>query len=101
MTRARDKEPEATIESLLPADTPTYMLPLWLGCISWALQDDNCLAAFRAETGNNWAPGKTPLERMIDEATGSDRRFIFAFVEWVNVNIWGPMDGPAETDSAQ
>lgn len=74
---------------LMPKDTPDYMGGAWLGCIAWAIGNPAIVAAFRAETGMNWTPGTTPLDRMIDEATGVDRKFITAFVEWVNVNIWG------------
>lgn len=92
--RSNPTEPRS-IESFLPADTPDYMLPAWLGCISWALQEPGVVAAFRAETGHHWQPGTTPLEHMIDEATAdSPRAFIEAFILWVNANVWGPMDGP-------
>lgn len=82
-----------SIEDLRPADTPEYMTPAWLGCISWAIANQDILAAFRAETGERWTPGKSGLERMIDEATGADRHFIEAFIKWANVNVWGPVDG--------
>lgn len=85
-----------TISALLPADTPEYMLPAWLGCIRYALGNPEIVAAFRHATGNKWEPGKTPLDRMIDEATGADRAWVEAFVRWVNVNVWGPIDGPGD-----
>jgi hypothetical protein len=64
----------------------------WLGCIHWALGDAGSVAAFRQETGNNWRPGNTPIERMIDTASGVDREFLFAFIRWANENIWGPVE---------
>lgn len=72
-----------SIENLRPVDTPEYMTPAWLGCISWALNTPEVVAAFRAATGNQWQPGRSGLERMIDEATGADRHFIEAFIRWV------------------
>ena len=51
------------------------------------------MAGFRAETGKTWEPGKTPIERMIDKATGSDFEFLKAFAEWHNENIWGEGNG--------
>lgn len=52
------------------------------------------VAAFRAETGNRWEPGKTGIDKMIDQATGADHQFIKAFIAWFNVAVWGPLDGP-------
>jgi hypothetical protein len=82
------------IEDLKPNDTPDYMLPAWIGCISWAISEPEVVAAFRQETGNQWTPGRSPLERMIDQSTGVDRNFIEAFIRWVNVTIWGPVELP-------
>lgn len=82
------------IMSLLPADTTKYMLPAWLGCVSYAANEPQIMDAFIAETGNRWRPGSNKLERMIDSASGADVAFIRAFVLWVNVNLWGPLDGP-------
>lgn len=86
-----------TRPALMPADTPDYMIEAWLGCIHWAISEPDILAAFRADTGNNWSPGLTPIDRMIDEATGADNHFIEAFIRWVNENLWGPIDGEEET----
>lgn len=78
--------------SLMPADTPDFMAPAWASCMSWAIVQPNVLAAFRAETGNTWTPGKTGLEQAIDSASGADRAFMEAFITWANVNVWGPID---------
>jgi hypothetical protein len=94
----KEQEP-IDVEALMPADTPRYMLPAWLGCISFAISNDECMKAFRVETGNRWTPGRSGIERMIDEATGIDRAFIEEFIGWVNVNIWGPIDGPSDERS--
>ncbi|MBS0343805.1 MAG: hypothetical protein JSS56_25145 [Proteobacteria bacterium] len=73
------------------------MTPAWLGCIHYALGNNEMLAAFRAETGNNWTPGRTGFDRMIDEATGAERAFLEQFIRWANVAVWGPLDGEEET----
>jgi hypothetical protein len=80
------------LESLRPSDTPEYMTPAWLGCIHFALGNEGIVAEFRADTGEKWSPGATPLDRMIDEATGADRDFLVKFIEWANVNVWGPLE---------
>ena len=77
---------------LMPADTPDYMAPAWADCMSWAIVEPDFLAAFRAETGNKWEPGKTGFDRLIDEACGADLLFIEAFVKWANERVWGPID---------
>jgi hypothetical protein len=84
------------IERLRPSDTPEYMTPAWLGCISFALGQPELLQAFRADTGNHWTPASTGIDRLIDQATGADWQFIEAFILWVNDNVWGPLDGPAD-----
>jgi hypothetical protein len=84
MAPSRNPETDPDRPELMPDDTPTYMAPAWLGCIRWALGKSDILAAFRADTGNTWEPGRTPIDRMIDEATGADREFITAFVKWAN-----------------
>src|SRR6478609_2456928 len=76
-----------------PADTPDYMVDAWVSCLHWALGEEEIIAAFRRETGVRWTPGKTGIERMIDQATGADYRFLAEFVAWFNVAIWGPIDG--------
>jgi len=84
-----------TLRALRPADTPAYMTDAWLSCVHWALSTPEIVAAFRHETGNTWQPGASGLDRMIDAATGADRAFLESFIQWVNVNVWGPLDPEA------
>lgn len=65
----------------------------WLGALRFALGREDILAAFRADTGNQWQPGQTPIDRMIDEATGAGADFFRAFLPWFNENVWGSEDG--------
>jgi hypothetical protein len=81
---------------LMPADTPSYMAPAWLGLIDFAIQEPAVVAEFRRQTGNNWKPSADPFVTMVDEATGADKAFIEQFIGWVNVNLWGPIDGPLD-----
>jgi hypothetical protein len=82
------------IEALRPADTPAYMTPAWLGCIHWALGNDEMVAEFREDTGNGYRPPKNAIDAAIDKVTGADRDFLVDFIKWANVNVWGPLDGP-------
>lgn len=89
------------IEDLRPADTPEYMTPAWIGCLSWAIGTPEIVDAFRKESGLMWKPGRSGFERMIDEATGAERHFIEAFIRWANVNVWGPIDGDQRADASE
>ena len=79
---------------LVPPDTPPYMAQAYFDCLVWAIRNPDILAAFRAETGNNWTPGKTPIERMVDDATGVGEDFVKQFIPWFNLNVWGSIDAP-------
>lgn len=84
------------IIEMKPADTPDYMLPAWTGALHRALGEENVVRQFREETGNNWTLGKNAIDKMIDQALGSDAKPMREFISWFNVNIWGPIDGPDE-----
>lgn len=86
-----------SILDLMPTDTPAYMCPAWLGCIRFALGDESVVRAFREETRNFWEPATTPMDRLVDEATGADWAFLVEFIQWVNVAVWGSLDGPADS----
>lgn len=81
------------IASLMPEDTPDYMLPAWIGCIHWAISEPDVIHAFEAETGMRYAPPKSAIDHAVDQASGYSEGFIRRLIEWVNVNVWGPMDG--------
>lgn len=82
-----------TADSLLPSDTPEYMAPAWANALLWSVGKDDIVQQFRADTGCNWTPARDGLSRMIDQATGADESFARQYVEWFNVNVWGPMEG--------
>jgi hypothetical protein len=67
------------------------MAQAWLGCLSWASRDADICARFKEETGKSafWMQRRTPLDAMIDKATGYEAIVISAFVDWVNTNLWG------------
>lgn len=76
----------------MPPDTPEYMRGAWVGALRYAIGAPEILDAFERDTGIHWRHGRTPIDRMIDEATGADRQFLAAFVTWFNANVWGPID---------
>ena len=82
------------LDDLAPRDP--LMRLAWADCLRWAVSDPDVLAAFRAATGNQWTPGASPLDRMIDEASGAEAAFVRAFVVWHNETIWGDETEPTE-----
>lgn len=80
------------LADLMPSD-PLMIAP-WLGCLEWAMSRTDFLEAFHEDTGNQWkrTPAKSPLERMIDEATGANLAYLRAFIQWHNENLWGDLD---------
>ncbi len=89
---------EAPRPSLMRSDTPDYMAPMWASCMDWAIRQPEMVEAFRKETGNNWQPGKTAIEQMVDKASGGDRAFCEGFIKWANENVWGKLDGEIPDD---
>ncbi len=70
-------------------DNP-LMLQAWMDCLHWAIGDEKILDSFSADTGCRYHAPATPLDKMIDDATGHGKDFIEKFIPWFNENIWGP-----------
>jgi hypothetical protein len=62
----------------LPDDL--IMTPAWVDCLRWSIGEPEILAGFRADTGCNFTPRLTSIDRMIDEATGRKRAFVEQYV---------------------
>lgn len=84
--------------AMMPADTPAFMFPAWWSCILFAAGDDDLRKQFTDDTGVKFSPPKNGIEAMIDAACKTDEHFARRFIEWVNVNVWGPMDGDIESE---
>jgi hypothetical protein len=77
------------IIDLQPSDTPDYMIPAWLGCISWVSKSPQIIEMYCQATGSTYQPARSPIEAMIDQATGRGESEVRKFVLWVNENLWG------------
>ena len=75
------------LAALMPSDPLLH--PAWMGCLHWAIGNEKVLAWFKSETGSQYLPPRSAIERMIDEATGADTAFILKFAAWMTENIWG------------
>ena len=69
-------------------ETDPLMQGAWYDCLMWAAGEDEIRHAFEEETGMKIKAARSPLDRMIDKATGFDNAIAKAFVEWFNKNIW-------------
>ena len=65
------------------------MAQAWVNYLRWLVTEPEMLAAFRADTGCDFTPGLTPIDLMINEATGRQRASVEQYVAWFNENIWG------------
>lgn len=59
-----------------------YMLPAFLGCVRWALGNDDIVASFRKETGGNLSADFDSMQR---------------FSNWVAENVFGKPEDLEET----
>lgn len=76
----------------MPADTPDFMAQAWVDCLRWASSSPEIIERFQKETGVRVRPIRSPLDAMIDNATGYNRDCFEKFVAWFNENIWGTGD---------
>lgn len=77
---------------ITPYDDNRLHRAAFIGCLHWALGEPEILSRFRSETGNTWQPAKSPVDRMVDKATGADFNFMQEFSDWVAKNIYGMPD---------
>ncbi len=67
---------------------------MWAGFVQWAASEPYMRAAFKDGTGLVLLPPPaTPIEAMVDEATGAARNTA-AFIEWVTREHWGLDEAP-------
>lgn len=85
-----------------PDDTPEFMYPAWLSCLSWAAGHTPTLKQFERATGTRWLGPRSSIEAMVDKAVGHNpaEDYFSAFVPWFNVWVWGTVEAPVEDDDA-
>ena len=79
------KQAPDLITKHLPDDL--IMTPAWGDCLRWAVGEPEILAEFRADTGCDFTPRLTSIDRMIDEETGRERAFVEYYVARFNENV--------------
>ena len=68
----------------------------WGSLCAYLIEKPEIRESFRKETGKdlNSIVGRSPIEAMVDQATGYNAEIMAAWCDWVTVNFWG-----VETDS--
>lgn len=61
----------------------------WREGIAWAIEEPEILKAFRDATGIDLLTSRSPIENLVDEATGKRREDLEGFVDWFTATIWG------------
>jgi len=59
----------------------------WRDCLIWVSGQEHFRERFEADTGMRLAT--SPLNALIDEATGYNTTVCTIFIIWFNENIWG------------
>ena len=77
--------------SLFDHYCPTHplMAQAWVDCLRWSVTEPGMVAAFQAQTGCVWTPARTPIDQMIDAATGAEEALVTQYLLWFNQNVWG------------
>lgn len=75
---------------------PDFMWVAFIGCVSFAAHNEECLDAFLKEhPGEAISMPRTPMDKMIDDATGASRVRFARFCDWVAKNLCG-LEGEEE-----
>ncbi len=75
----------------------------FLGFADFAIENPDIVKAFEEETGVMLASivNCSPIERMIDDATGRKDEMLRSFLDWLVVNHWGEAQGTGEEGDKQ
>jgi hypothetical protein len=67
------------------------MFEPWMGCVMWAIGKEEFREQFLKGTGHDLSKmaNTSPINTMIDGATGYTEVVMAAWCDWVTVNLWG------------
>lgn len=93
--RAKHKRAQSPRDAKMIAPDPLTEAA-WFGFIRWAIGRPEIRARFQTETGLSLdsLDGRSPIEAMVDKATGYRDDVIGHFVEWATREIWGLESAP-------
>lgn len=75
-------------------DRRGFMDIAWRDFINFAAREPDIIAQFNAETGRHYGAPATPIEAMIDDASGRLEDDTNEFVLWVTERHWGIDEAP-------
>jgi hypothetical protein len=79
MKRKKLSKPAPDLITTYLPDDP-ILAQVWFDCLRWSVTEPEMLAAFHVDTGCDSMSGLTPIDRVIDEATGNERAFVEQYV---------------------
>ena len=88
---------EDTKPDLCP-ETDLLMQIAWRDCLLWSISstEPDFVGCFETATGLQLPrPANSPIERMIDDATGYSTANVPEYIVWFNEHVWGTTFGPA------
>ena len=66
------------------------MAPAFMGCFAFAARNSDILDAFIKDHPEHVvSPPRSPMDKMIDDATGRTQQSIAAFADYVAEKVWG------------
>ena len=67
------------------------MTDAWIGCVLWASGQKEFRKSFQEKTGFELECllDRSPIDQLIDKATGHERAAIAGFFDFVTKEIWG------------
>jgi hypothetical protein len=76
-----------------------FMADAWLACVIWAAERPENIKQFKIDTGYDLTDvlKSRGLNKLIDQATGYDRKVVSAWADWVTKNYWG-IEGEEDQD---
>lgn len=66
----------------------------WRDFLIFAIGEPKIVEQYETATGKKLDLAKTPMDRMIDKATGREDAMVADFVEWVTINHYGIDEAP-------
>lgn len=77
------------------APTDPLMQLAWRDFISWAFDQPQIRQDFEQATGQrSLPPARTPLDLMVDDATGAHSAYAEAFIKWATEAMWDAPEPP-------
>jgi hypothetical protein len=86
---------EAAGGAVMDAGRATIHVWAFFGFVHYMAYQPEAIERFQAETGTKYVPARTPLDAMIDKATGIQREAARQFIQWCAVE-YGKDSLPAD-----